>query len=108
MDKEQQKVLESFGITWKELGSSLQRQPKLTYYKPDGEPLPNLPADPIFLKRYLDRGFSLTPPCEWPPKVKRETLEAIAPKNGTFVCAECGKSFEYKVALAGHQRTHKK
>lgn len=35
---------------------------KLTYYKQDGEAMPNLPADPVSLKRYLARGFTLSPP----------------------------------------------
>lgn len=35
---------------------------KATYYKPNGESLPNLPADPYSMKRYLRRGLTLTPP----------------------------------------------
>ena len=31
---------------------------KLTYYKPDGEPLPNLPADASHMRAYMQRGLS--------------------------------------------------
>lgn len=37
---------------------------KATYYKPNGEPMHNLPADPYSMGRYLRRGFTLTPPTE--------------------------------------------
>lgn len=42
---------------------------KATYYKPTGEAMPNLPADPFSMKRYLKRGYTLTPP-EKPVKAK--------------------------------------
>lgn len=89
MDKEQRKVMETFGVPWQELKDgdvttkghriSLQTQAKATYYKSTGEPLPNLPADPVSMRKYLSKGFTLTPPCEWPSK-KVIDLEAIAPK----------------------------
>lgn len=37
---------------------------KATYYKPNGEAIYNLPADPRSLARYRRRGLSLTPPKE--------------------------------------------
>ena len=41
----------------------LNRWPKrATYYKPDGEAMPGLPADPEHMQRYMERGFTLTPP----------------------------------------------
>ncbi len=65
---------------------------KATYYKSTGEAMPNLPADPWSMKRYLNRGFTLAPPVE----------------QG-LVCDVCGKSgFTHRVGLAGHKRTHKK
>ncbi len=33
-----------------------------TYFKPDGEALPNLPADPYSMQKYRRRGLSLVPP----------------------------------------------
>lgn len=42
---------------------TLNRWPKrATYYKPDGEAMPGLPADPEHMQRYMARGFTLTPP----------------------------------------------
>ena len=35
---------------------------RATYYKADGEAMPNLPADPWSMQRYLARGFTLVPP----------------------------------------------
>ena len=35
---------------------------RATYYKPDGEAMPGLPADPFSMKKYLSRGFTLVPP----------------------------------------------
>src|SRR3989304_6527100 len=31
---------------------------RITWYKPDGEAMPNLPADPWHMERYLARGFT--------------------------------------------------
>ena len=85
MDKEQKKVMEEYGYKetagtkWGEVTVGLQKQPKMTFYKPSGEPMPNLPADPIFMRRYLDRGFTLTPPVGaiWPPPSAEEATEVI-------------------------------
>jgi len=35
-----------------------------TIYKPNGEPMPNMPIDPYHLQRYLRRGFTLLPPSQ--------------------------------------------
>lgn len=45
---------------------------KHTYYKPDGEALPNLPADPESMQRYIKRGFTLVKPK--PQKAKKENV----------------------------------
>ncbi len=37
-------------------------QAHTTYFKPDGEPLVGLPADPFSMQKYLRRGFLLAPP----------------------------------------------
>jgi len=92
IDMELRGELASQGFAFCEI-KNLQQQPKATYYKADGTPLPNLPADPRSMKRYLARGFTLAPP------------------NGTlgFVCDICGQSgFKARIALAGHRRKHKK
>ena len=53
---------------------------RATYYKPDGEALPNLPADPYSMRRYLRGGrLTLTPPensslqveTKDPPKIRK-------------------------------------
>ncbi len=35
---------------------------RVTYYRDDGEELPNLPGDPPNMRRYLDRGLKLQKP----------------------------------------------
>ena len=35
---------------------------RATYYKPDGEAMPGLPADPQMMEVYFRKGFTLTPP----------------------------------------------
>jgi hypothetical protein len=61
MDKEQVKTLNTFGYSITEL-PNLKKVPTMTFYNKEGEPLPNLPADPYHLKRFLARGFTLEPP----------------------------------------------
>ena len=51
---------------------------RLTYYKPDGEGLPHLPADPWSMERYLKRGFTLVPP-ELPIQPSDGGKEELAP-----------------------------
>ena len=62
MDKQQQKFLKERGIVWQEISQGFNKQAKATYYKSDGEALPNLPADVDSMRRYLARGFTLAPP----------------------------------------------
>lgn len=71
----------------------LAEQPKATYYKADGTPLPNLPADSRSMKRYLARGLTLVPPVS----------------NGVsgLVCA-CGFEAKSPFGLMAHRRKHKK
>ncbi len=45
---------------------------KRTYYRVDGEALPNLPADPWSMKRYLARGLLLQAPGCGPPPPESE------------------------------------
>jgi len=73
---------------------NLEQQPKATYYKADGTPLPNLPADPRSMKRYLARGFTLAPPCS-----------AVVP--GLLTCDICGKVCKARIGLIAHRRLHR-
>ena len=41
-----------------------------TYYRPDGEALPNLPADPYSMQKYRRRGFTLVAPVMEAPLYK--------------------------------------
>ncbi|MBU1349389.1 hypothetical protein KJ781_04955 [Patescibacteria group bacterium] len=59
---------------------------KRIYYHPDGSPTKPLPADSYSLRHYLAKGFTLEPP-------KR-----------SFVCENCGKEFDFAIALGGHKR----
>jgi hypothetical protein len=63
MNKRQEMLqkLRKDGIVVEELDSW---PAKATYYKSSGEALPNLPADPYSMAKYLRRGFTLTPPAK--------------------------------------------
>ena len=90
VDMELQGDLTRQGFTFSEL-KNLEQQLKATYYKADGTPLPNLPADSGSMKRYLARGLTLVPP------------------NGVsgLVCV-CGFQAKSKFGLVAHRRKHKK
>lgn len=93
---------------------------KATYYKPSGEPLPNLPADPYSMRKYLRRGLLLAPPKQAEEPVgevyeaaEEPTPEAIemtpCPNCGTMlypnsVCYQCEKAKEQ----SNKKRTAKK
>ena len=53
---------------------------KVTYYKPTGEAMPNMPADPYSMELYLGKGFTLTPPKTVEPSNggQEEVVEATA------------------------------
>lgn len=74
---------------------------KATYYNREGRAMPNLPADPFSMRRYLARGFTLVPPDQLPA--------AAAPgKPDELKCESCGKGpFRNKWMLKGHMRSHK-
>ncbi len=93
MDKEQQQVIKKAGLeipTWSVLDKGIKTVARATYYNKEGKELPNLPADPYHLQRYLARGF---------------TLEK--PQTSEIKCEVCGKSFKAKIALEGHKHSHK-
>lgn len=81
---------------------SIDRWPtKATYYRPDGEALPNLPADPWSMERYTRRGLTLVP-----PKKPVETSVGIANENG-LKCSECDFVAKSEFGLRSHKRKHK-
>ena len=85
---------------------------KVTYYKADGEAMPNLPADPFSMRRYMLRGFSPVPPRE-PVEAKVVTATAtggtaVAIADGVFICEQCGFQAKSKFALSGHRHKHQK
>ncbi len=54
---------------------------KLTFYNREGNPLPNMPADPWSMERCLKKGFTLTPPNQ--PVSKPITIKStVQPSNG--------------------------
>ncbi len=65
---------------------------KATYYTKDGEAMPNLPAEPRSMKRYLARGFTLVPPADG--DMKR--------------CPECSQDCKGNFGLQSHMRKHTK
>lgn len=79
---------------------------KATYYKPSGEAMPNLPADPWSMKRYLARGFTLEPPKQ---AITAPSSSAAGAPAEKLVCPICGRDdFKAKIGLIGHKRSHEK
>lgn len=72
LTRQQKLELASQGFVIEELAEWPE---KATYYKPNGEAMPNLPADAWSMKRYLQRGFTLTPPLLPPLKVRKKKKE---------------------------------
>jgi len=96
VDKEQKAVLEEKGYVWEI--NDIRRVHRMTFYKPDGTPLVNLPADPYHMRRYLRRG--LLPNLPQKPQAQEE--------QSGFTCDICGKTCKTQFGLAGHKRKHKK
>jgi len=57
--REERQWLAQQGFSWSFLQNTRE---KVTWYKPDGTALHNLPADPYHMKRYRARGWTLAPP----------------------------------------------
>ena len=57
--REERQWLAGQGFSWTFLQNTRE---KVTWYKPDGTALHNLPADPYHMKRYRARGWTLAPP----------------------------------------------
>ena len=89
---------------------------KATYYKPDGEAMPNLPADPGSMQRYLDRGYTLAPPKPQVVEVAQASvpvaiLESVAaqkPVERNPLECQCGFISKSPFGLQAHQRKHGK
>ena len=80
MGESQQQVMEAFGYRIETL-PNMKTVPRMTFYNKEGVKLDNLPADAYHMRRYLARGFTITPPeqpqsevsvVEEKPKVKRK------------------------------------
>lgn len=64
---------------------------KATYYTKHGEAMPNLPANPWAMKKYLARGFTL-----------------VAPKESDMRrCETCGQDCKGDFGLQAHMRKHR-
>ena len=81
---------------------------RITWFKPSGEAMPNLPADPWHMERYLARGF--TP--DLPKAVvaeQRVVKETVIPEPAASkpVCGACGQECKSAFGLRAHMRSHK-
>lgn len=103
MDKEQAKVAGYNGKSWRELPNT-RTQPRMTFYKLEREydeeageykdvPVAmNLPAEPPYLQKYLNRGFVLDPK-DLPQASKAIACEACGLTHATPIeKARCVKS----------------
>uniref|UniRef100_A0A6H1ZFH4 C2H2-type domain-containing protein n=1 Tax=viral metagenome TaxID=1070528 RepID=A0A6H1ZFH4_9ZZZZ len=102
LSREQHAVLKSRGYTIEEL-PGMAEAAKITLYKKDQGAviaMPNLPADPNSLRRYLDRGFKLRP---------EDFAEKETPKSEvtSVACDQCGKICKSDFGLKAHLRSHK-
>jgi hypothetical protein len=57
--REERQWLAQQGFSWSFIQNN---RDKVTWYKPDGTALPNLPADPYHMRRYRARGWTLVAP----------------------------------------------
>mgnify|MGYP001558968340 CR=1 FL=1 len=82
---------------------------KATYYRANGEPLPNLPADPWSMRKYLARGLTLQPPKLNPGAGVVEVAgDALGVVGVPFPCPEPGCSFsaQTRSGLESHSKKH--
>ena len=70
--REERQWLAQQGFTWSFLQNSRE---KVTWYKPDGTALHNLPADPYHMKRYRARGWTLVPPQS--PVIPQDAVDQL-------------------------------
>ena len=105
MDRAQIKTLQEAGYSVETVPTT--EQPKMTFWRKEktinedgkivtGEnwvEMPNLPADPRSMQRYLARGFVPVKP------------EAVEEKEST--CPQCGKVCKGEFGLHSHMKAHK-
>lgn len=107
--------LKAQGFVYRDLGSW---PAKSTYYKPTGEALPGLPAEPVSMMRYLKRGLLLYKPTEAQiatyifgkhPEllsllsVEQPVATQPMPSGNGEKCPICGLEFKW---LGGHMKAH--
>lgn len=109
MDKKERQALQQElarqGFVIRDLGSW---PPKATYYKPNGEAMRNLPADPYSMQRYLARGFTLVPPER---AEKAPEPPVVTPSSDSvFKCdhPRCRFSSPTERGLMIHKRKHQR
>ena len=81
---------------------------RITWFNTKGQAMPNLPADPWHMERYLARGF--TP--DLPKAVvaeQRVVEETVIPEPAASkpVCGACGQECKSAFGLRAHMRSHK-
>uniref|UniRef100_A0A6M3XP75 Uncharacterized protein n=1 Tax=viral metagenome TaxID=1070528 RepID=A0A6M3XP75_9ZZZZ len=79
MDREQMEIFNTMGGMIRPM-KDLKKQNKMTFYKVlNGEviEMPDLPSDPIFMRRYLDRGYTLEKPKVAMLETVEQSQEAI-------------------------------
>ncbi len=106
-------LLRTQGWAFRDLGTW---PAKATYYKPTGEAMPNLPAEPTAMKKYLRRGFLLYKPTEEQIATNifgkhPELLGLFAtpmPSANGVKCLECGKELKSPLGLKIHMTAQHK
>lgn len=112
--KEEQAIVEELNEQGFAIRNLKSWPAKSTYYKPDGEPMPNLPSDPWSLQRYLRRGFTLAPPVlpsagEIGFGLSVDVVDDGGEKAGNpLKCGQCGFESKSHFGLTAHMRKHKR
>ncbi len=106
-------LLRTQGWAFRDLGTW---PAKATYYKQNGEAMPNLPAEPTAMKKYLRRGFLLYKPTEEQIATHifgkhPELLGLFAtplPWPTVIKCPECGKELKTTLGVKTHMTAQHK
>ena len=70
--REERQWLAQQGFSWSFIQNNRE---KATWYKPDGTPLHNLPADPYHMRRYRARGWTLVAPDS--PVIPQDAVDQL-------------------------------